>query len=588
VPWTHLHFNREAFTELKVADLAEQVAALAPGARDSRGNVPKARSQVVTELFLAPIADRSGIAERQQIFADLKAEATRKAFTDAIALLEQYRESLRENDIMGDVVAQNLRRLTRYYAVVELAKTLSAIPRPASATLGYFWDLAQALRQDARFQEAENFINTVDRRFGLVQAMSTLKQFTDNFLTGLKPTSHKNWQLAARRQYVAALEGMAHAVGHIRSTPGLTTWFSNEADWIEAASRLDSTTRSLFPRIAQFHMWGPFARQAFKGHAERIRPLLEYWSELALQAMAARVPEIDIGALPELLAGYVGIARLQDRFAKYGSTTPAFPANFPKDKINILDAHNAVLAGKGVTSVANDFQTSRRHHIYTVSGPNNGGKTTFLRTSGLIAWLAHMGMDVPARTADMAIRDGIYSSIDEGDDLAHGAGKYRAKLLRVRDIIFGSETHPGMTPSSLVLLDEPSNGTDATEGLRMTMLMAEHASAFRVPAIITSHQQELFKLVAEGNVPGAANYAAQVELRNGEVAPTWKIRPGIENSFGEYVAREVGLTKDKLAAHRLAMVAGGRIPAAETRIKLRGPKRRQKTQRDDAAPAGPQ
>jgi hypothetical protein len=78
-------------------------------------------------------------------------------------------------------------------------------------------------------------------------------------------------------------------------------------------------------------------------------------------------------------------------------------------------------------------------------------------------------------------------------------------------------------------------------------------------------------MVAAGKVPGAVNLAAQIQRKGPEVAPTWKIRSGIEKSWGHVVAADVGLVEDKLAAYRLAQVASGRIPAAQTRLALESP-----------------
>ena len=145
----------------------------------------------------------------------------------------------------------------------------------------------------------------------------------------------------------------------------------------------------------------------------------------------------------------------------------------------------------GVSFIANDSDLSGSDggHILLITGPNMGGKSTYLRQNALMVVLAQMGAFVPAREAHIGIVDRLFSRVGAADDLARGRSTFMVEMVETAAILNQA------TARSLVILDEIGRGTATFDGLSIAWAAIEHLhEANRCRALFATHFHELTAL----------------------------------------------------------------------------------------------
>ena len=193
--------------------------------------------------------------------------------------------------------------------------------------------------------------------------------------------------------------------------------------------------------------------------------------------------------------------------------------------------------------------------MLVVTGPNMGGKSTYMRQNALIVLLAHIGSFVPAARATIGPIDRILTRIGAGDDLARGQSTFMVEMAETSYILHHA------TPQSLVLMDEIGRGTSTYDGLALADAVARHlATANRCWTLFATHYFELTALASEAGNHGIANvHLDAVEHHDANGGETLvfmhAVKDGAANrSFGLQVAALAGLPKTTLqqARRRLA------------------------------------
>ncbi|WP_262030022.1 DNA mismatch repair protein MutS [Microvirga sp. Mcv34] len=197
----------------------------------------------------------------------------------------------------------------------------------------------------------------------------------------------------------------------------------------------------------------------------------------------------------------------------------------------------AALKRDGVPFIANDSNLSGKDvgHILLITGPNMGGKSTYLRQNALIVVLAQMGSYVPAKEAHVGIVDRLFSRVGAADDLARGRSTFMVEMVETAAILNQA------TARSLVILDEIGRGTATFDGLSIAWAAIEHLhEANRCRALFATHFHELTALAER--MKRISNATLKVTEWNGEVVFLHEVVPGAaDRSYGLQVARLAGL-----------------------------------------------
>jgi DNA mismatch repair protein MutS len=204
-----------------------------------------------------------------------------------------------------------------------------------------------------------------------------------------------------------------------------------------------------------------------------------------------------------------------------------------------------LLRQKGERFVPNDLCFEpRRQQLLLVTGPNMGGKSTYLRQAALIILMAQMGSFVPARQAKLPITDRIFTRIGASDNLARGRSTFLVEMSEVASIL----THA--TPSSLVLLDEVGRGTATFDGLSIAWAVVEHLQKHtRARTLFATHYHELTELA--DLLPAVQNVHVAVKETSNEIIFLRHVEPGsASKSYGIEVARLAGLPRSVIERAR--------------------------------------
>ncbi len=200
--------------------------------------------------------------------------------------------------------------------------------------------------------------------------------------------------------------------------------------------------------------------------------------------------------------------------------------------------HPVVEHSCGDAFVPNDFLLNDiSHQLIVLTGPNMGGKSTYLRQVALIALLAQVGSFVPARQAKLALVDRIFARVGASDNIAKGQSTFMVEMQETANILHSASSR------SLVLLDEIGRGTSTFDGLSIAWAVAEHLatnSKARPKTLFATHYHEMTDL-AEA-LPGVINYHVVAKQWKDNVVFLRQVMPGRSNrSYGIDVARLAGL-----------------------------------------------
>jgi DNA mismatch repair protein MutS len=249
----------------------------------------------------------------------------------------------------------------------------------------------------------------------------------------------------------------------------------------------------------------------------------------ALQAVAAALASLDV------------LVTLAARASELRLVRPRFR---PDIGIAIEGGRHLVVERQVDAFIPNDLALDASRRLLVVTGPNMGGKSTYMRQTAVIALLANCGMFVPAAAATLGPLDAIYTRIGSADDLAGGRSTFMVEMTEAAYILNRA------TERSLVLIDEIGRGTSTFDGLALAWAIAHRLAAHnRSLALFATHYFELTALPSE--IPGCANVhfdAIETKSRQGPgIVFLHKAEDGPANrSYGLQVAKLAGVPQDAL------------------------------------------
>jgi DNA mismatch repair protein MutS len=244
-----------------------------------------------------------------------------------------------------------------------------------------------------------------------------------------------------------------------------------------------------------------------------------------IRATAAAVAEIDVTAALAQVAA-------ENRYAR-----PTFSDD---GEMRILAGRHPVIERLEQQDsgrfIPNDlFLNSSTDLIAIITGPNMGGKSTYLRQAALISILAQMGSFVPADSATLPLTDRIFTRIGASDNLARGRSTFMVEMTETAVILNTA------TPGSFIVLDEIGRGTATYDGLALAWAVVEHIHArTRARTLFATHYHELTELA--GQLDGIRNLSVSVKEAGDRIIFLRKVEPGkADRSYGIEVARLAGL-----------------------------------------------
>jgi DNA mismatch repair protein MutS len=294
------------------------------------------------------------------------------------------------------------------------------------------------------------------------------------------------------------------------TTPELKEY---EAKILDAQEKIVEIERRLFAEL----------RSAIAGEAKRIRQTALALAEVDVLSALAHVaalrnycrPKFDESADIEIVAGRHPVIEQQE------------------------------MAGGNERFVPNDlYLNSTTHAVLVLTGPNMGGKSTYLRQAALVVILAQMGSFVPAMSARLGVVDRVFTRIGASDNLARGRSTFMVEMTETAAILHTA------TPRSLILLDEVGRGTATYDGLAIAWAAVEYIHVrTRAKTLFATHYFELTELAER--LSGVKNYHVSVKETAGGIVFLKKVEPGAASrSYGIEVAKLAGLPNEVIERAR--------------------------------------
>jgi len=248
-------------------------------------------------------------------------------------------------------------------------------------------------------------------------------------------------------------------------------------------------------------------------------------------------------ALLDLMSSLAHVA-LQNRYAR--------PQIIENGTIHITEGRHPVVEKMSSNGrfIPNDTILNHdNEQLLLITGPNMGGKSTYLRQVALIVLMAQIGSFVPAKAAEIALVDRIFTRVGASDNLVRGQSTFMVEMQETANILQAA------TKNSLVILDEIGRGTSTYDGMSIAWAIMEYLhDVLQAKTLFATHYHELISLAEK--LPHAANYSVAVKDDGQEgVVFLYKILPGgVDKSYGIEVAKLAGLPQQIIVKAKQILV----------------------------------
>ena len=270
-------------------------------------------------------------------------------------------------------------------------------------------------------------------------------------------------------------------------------------------------------------------------HAQETKVKLEQslFSDLLLRI---KKDLFDLHACAQALSTIDVLVSLAILASEKGYVCPVF---HPGYNVNVVEGKHPILDDrmKKKRYVSNDWKMSEDEHVQLITGPNMGGKSTYMRQNALLVVMAQMGSFIPAKTAELPIFDRIFTRIGASDDILTGKSTFMVEMMEANAALCYATKH------SLILFDEIGRGTATYDGMALAQAMLEYIDeAICAKTLFSTHYHELTDLEKEH--PSMHNVHVDVREEKNEIEFRYRIIDGkADKSYGINVARLAHLPK---------------------------------------------
>ena len=244
----------------------------------------------------------------------------------------------------------------------------------------------------------------------------------------------------------------------------------------------------------------------------------------------------DLHACAQALSTIDVLVSLAILASEKGYVCPVF---HPGYNVNVVEGKHPILDDrmKKKRYVSNDWKMSEDEHVQLITGPNMGGKSTYMRQNALLVVMAQMGSFIPAKTAELPIFDRIFTRIGASDDILTGKSTFMVEMMEANAALCYATKH------SLILFDESGRGTATYDGMALAQAMLEYIDeAIGAKTLFSTHYHELTDLEKEH--PSMHNVHVDVREEKNEIEFRYRIIDGkADKSYGINVARLAHLPK---------------------------------------------
>ena len=244
----------------------------------------------------------------------------------------------------------------------------------------------------------------------------------------------------------------------------------------------------------------------------------------------------DLHACAQALSTIDVLVSLAILASEKGYVCPVF---HPGYNVNVVEGKHPILDDrmKKKRYVSNDWKMSEEEHIQLITGPNMGGKSTYMRQNALLVVMAQMGSFIPAKTAQLPIFDRIFTRIGASDDILTGKSTFMVEMMEANTALRYATKH------SLILFDEIGRGTATYDGMALAQAMLEYIDeSIGAKTLFSTHYHELTELAEEHQ--SMRNVHVDVREEKNEIEFRYRVIEGkADKSYGINVAKLAHLPK---------------------------------------------
>lgn len=307
-----------------------------------------------------------------------------------------------------------------------------------------------------------------------------------------------------------------------------------------------------------------FTNTKLKKLGDQYQRLLEEYTNCQKQ-LVNRVVET-AATFSEVFDSIAGILSELDVLLSFADLAISCPTSYTRPSITHSDEGDIILQGSrhpcveaqdGVNFIPNDCSLVRGESWFQIiTGPNMGGKSTFIRQVGVNILMAQVGSFVPCDNASISVRDCIFARVGAGDCQLRGVSTFMQEMLETASILKGA------TDKSLIIIDELGRGTSTYDGFGLAWAICEYlVEVTRAPTLFATHFHELTALAHGGadsgpykqNTAGISNYhvSAHIDSSTRKLTMLYKVEPGAcDQSFGIHVAEFANFPQSVVALAR--------------------------------------
>ncbi|MBL8482416.1 MAG: DNA mismatch repair protein MutS, partial [Rhodocyclaceae bacterium] len=440
-----------------------------------------------------PLADRARAGARHDAIADLLAAGPAQVLKALAGMADLERitarvalKSARPRDLSA--LRDAMQRLPGIAAalaatqpganlLVELIGRLAAAPEVAPM-------LAAAIAPEPSLNLRDGGV-IADGHDADLDELRALQAGCGSFLTELETRERTRTGIANLRVEFNKVHGFYIEVTHANA--------ARVPDDYRRRQTLKNAERYITPELKAFE------DRALSAQERAIARERQLWDEL-LQRLAAHIAALQGAA--RALALLDGLAALAEAAQRYDWYRPQFTA---APGLEVLRGRHPVVERQVENFVPNDLRMDATRRMLLVTGPNMGGKSTYMRQAALIVLLAHCGSYVPADAARLGPFDALYTRIGASDDLASGRSTFMVEMTEAAAILNGAG------PNSLVLMDEIGRGTSTFDGVALAHAIARHLiERNRCYTLFATHYFEL-TLLAQTSLECANVHVSAVQ-----------------------------------------------------------------------------